>query len=183
MLLLQPCTLVLNLQLHWHPQFNGGQQTVDAFILDDPQKKPFKTWVFPKDLTSKLAAAEAMFGWWLPTRRCWLVDLQSVNMYIAYIPYIAGENHRRLLKPHLLNTHIADLTSHHPALVYTRPAWCGLGCLFFSQKELSTTEAREEDALRRKLAEVHAEVRRGFQGDGFPKKKGNFNEMVENSLL
>ena len=93
-------------------------------------------------------------------------------MYIAYIPYIADENHRRLLKPHLLNTHIADLTSHHPAcLVYTRPAWCGLGCLFFSQKELSTTEAREEDALRRKLAEVHAKVRRGPKEMGFQKKR------------
>ena len=174
MLLLQPCTLVLNLQLHWHPQFNGGQQTVDAFILDDPPKKPFKTWVFPKDLTSKLAAAEAMFGWWLPTRRCWLVDLQSVNMYIAYIPYIADENHRRLLKPHLLNTHIADLTSHHPALVYTRPAWCGLGCLFFSQKGALYDWSSWRRCFAQEVGGGSCQGVAGPQGDGFPKKKKEF---------
>ena len=174
MLLLQPCTLVLNLQLHWHPQFNGGQQTVDAFILDDPPKKPFKTWVFPKDLTSKLAAAEAMFGWWLPTRRCWLVDLQSVNMYIAYIPYIADENHRRLLKPHLLNTHIADLTSHHPAWFTPVPLGVGwVACFFLKRSSLRLK-------LVKKMLCAGSWRRFMLRSGGAPRR---WVEMVENSLL
>ena len=42
-------------------------------------------------------------------------------------------------------------------MVTSHPAWCDHGGLPVL-KELSTTQAREEDALRRKLAEVHAKV-------------------------